>query len=127
LRIMVHDIIGRESGGFRVSFSSLIRDGQAVWMGQEPERGVWLDVELEVPIPLTWGAEIALSGEYRSVIRQRKKEIVITGLLEAADEDQVAAVRVGHSLLLVETRGSSPTVGTRVEIRIPELHLYPFL
>jgi hypothetical protein len=64
---MVHDIIGRESGGFRISFSSPIGDGQAVWIGQEPERGVWLDVELEVPIPLTWGAELAPSGENRSV------------------------------------------------------------
>ena len=111
--------------GTRVAFVSEYGSASARWAGPAPKVGEKYDVELSAEAPLSWGHDISASPAGTAAhIEPRGDGVTLDGLLEAHDQgDDVATLRIGRSLLLVETRGPAPPDGTAVRAQIETLVL----
>lgn len=110
--------------GTRVAFVSEHGSASARWAGTPPTVGAKYDVELSAAAPLTWGQDISAAPGAVARIVPRGDGVTLDGVLEAHDAgDDVATLRIGKSLLMVETRGAAPPEGTAVRAQIETLVL----
>jgi hypothetical protein len=86
------------------------------------------DVEIDVPVDLTWGA----TATYPPVVTEEYlasdgQMITLVARVEEMSSDGVLTLRLAEGLLLVEVRGRIPgaVIGELVEIKTPELKMYP--
>ena len=107
----------------RVSFLSEFGRGWAYWSGAEPGPGETRDVEVSIGCPLTWGAEIQTVGRTEPRIEACDGAATIRATLDTAEDDGFTALRMGPSLIMLETMGHPPPIGTSVEAHVPSLTL----
>jgi hypothetical protein len=107
-----------------VEFRAEAGAGVATWHGRPPEVGREYLVELDVPETLVWDETILPGSPAAPGVAAVGGRAYLCGPLEAYTDDGVAAVRVGTSVVMVETEGSPFAVGTRVLLSVGALHLY---
>jgi hypothetical protein len=106
-----------------VEFSSELGNASGSWQGTPPNLGETYHVEFSVGAPLTWGNDIQPSIESTNSLRKDGDEVLINALLEAFEEDGLAFLRIGGTVLMVDTLGNPPPIGTFVKAHIRELIL----
>lgn len=116
-----------DDGSGRVGFRTAIGAATGIWRGSRPSAGP-ADVEFDVPDEV---ADLTvLDAPHAGAIRAGDRTIVLSGTVTAigVDDDPVVTVRVGTDQLLVEAPAwqAALRVGDGVEMRVPELHLYPY-
>lgn len=89
----------------------------------KPRQGSTYDVELKMPL-VAWGEQIFLSDLSRPRITLANDQLLITSQIERVDSAGVLELRIGESVVLVETTGVPAEPGNWVDIRLPELDLY---
>jgi len=111
----------------RVSFECPDGSGEGLWHGREAPTAIALDVELAFGEPLFWGDAIRGVLDGPDAIYQQNDLVCLRGRLEALDDDCVAWIRIGASVILAETRGAPGIASGPVLITVPagHLHLYP--
>ncbi|MEU4032704.1 hypothetical protein [Streptomyces collinus] len=137
MRIEILDLLSSvEAGGVtEVVFSGGCGRAWAQWCGfEEPKVRALVDVEVDIPDGITsWaiadGPAIVASGAPGAPVR-------IRGVVEAADEDYVVAVRVGADVVLVEVADAAasllpelagkPQVGDSIEFTTPQIEVHPY-
>lgn len=108
----------------RVRFASGLGMGEAGWMGELPEEGGEYHVELAIDERLVWGDSIVVvepPGPHR--IAEDGAGVTLDATLEAIDDEGAATLRLGPSLVLIETEGTPPAVGATVRVRLGDLAL----
>ncbi|HLO02614.1 MAG TPA: hypothetical protein VK191_05865 [Symbiobacteriaceae bacterium] len=116
-------IKGRE---MRVRFTCEWGAGEARWVGPTPKPESKHDVEIDVAKELKWGTAIRLTLESQPLIATTIDGNRIIAQLEAVELDGTAAIRLGSSLILVDAVGEPLAPGSWVQVRTPDLVLYPF-
>ena len=106
-----------------VQFSSVLGNAYAYWQGTPPQLGETYHVEFSVGTPLTWGVDILPTTESTYQIKQEGDGVVIIAKLETYEEEGLAFLRLGGSLLMTETNGNPAPIETFVEAHIRELIL----
>lgn len=107
----------------RVSFDSDVGAAEAAWMGDLPAPAHDYHVELAINDRLEWGVDIVATAPAPHRIAQDGTGVTLDATLESIDDDGAAALRVGPSLVLIDTEGSAPPAGTAVRVRLAELTL----
>lgn len=121
--LSVHEV-GKE---LRVHFRSEWGEGEARWAGQPPAPGSEHDVELAIPKVLNWGATIRPSIETRPTITNGVEGNRLVAELRSAERDGTVVLRFGPVFVLAEANGApSAAPGSWVQVRTPNLVLYPF-
>lgn len=107
----------------RVRFTSALGAAEAAWMGDPPAAGRDYAVELAVGDRLIWGDSIVAIEPAARSIASGDEGPTLVATLESVDEDGAATLRLGPSLVLVETEGEPPPVGAIVRVRLADLVL----
>jgi hypothetical protein len=121
MKIQVQDV--QTTTPPRVQFTSELGGGEAAWLGDPPAAGQEYSVELAVGERLVWGEGIAAAEAASHAVTFADDGVELSASLEGIDDDGVATLRLGPSLVLVETEGTPPPVGTPVRVKLGELVL----
>lgn len=122
MRVIIKEIIN-QTQGYKVKFSTEYGNASAFWKGNEPHINKEYFVELEVPGVLYWKADIAVTEE-NHIIAVESDTVHLVGLLESIEEDGYTVIRLGDSIISLETLGESPAVGSYVKFTTNNLLLY---
>jgi hypothetical protein len=107
----------------RVNFSSDLGEAWAYWSGNPPKPGTTFDVELSAGASLTWGADIVPAAAGASSLDMNGDGVTLHATLEAREDDGFTVLRLGPSILMLETIGDAPPIGTFVRADLRELTL----
>lgn len=124
MRVKILETHLQTASSTSVRFSSDHGDSVGRWHSDMPESGREYDVEVEVPGVLEWGRDVVASSKTIPSISTTHDAVQICGVLELAHEDGVVTLRIGSSLLLVETQGQPPPAGTCVCMTVSHIDLY---
>lgn len=106
-----------------VRFDSEVGGAEAKWMGDLPDVGSDYYVEITINKCLVWGDDIIVTESLPHRITQSELGITLEATLESINSDGFAILRLGMTLVMIETEGTPPPVGTAVKIRLDELLL----
>ncbi len=123
MKVHIQNLEVSSDGKYHVQFSSELGNANACWQGAPPQLGEGYHVELSVGEPLTWGVDILSTVESTHRLEQESDCVVIKAKLEAYEDDGLAVLRLGGSIMMVDTFGNPPPLGTVVEAHIRELTL----
>jgi hypothetical protein len=121
MKIHVHKL---DPANHRVFFHSEVGAAEAGWTGDLPEAGRDYHVEISIREHLVWGADIVATEPVPHGIAQGGAGVTLDATLESIDtDDGFATLRLGPSLVMIETEGTPPPAGTAVRIRPVEITL----
>lgn len=86
-----------------VSFASKYGSSQAIWNGNDPEVNKEYFVEIEIKEILVYGKSFEKTTETNNRIEMHLGKTHIVGILESIEIDGYAVIRIGDSLIAVET------------------------
>jgi hypothetical protein len=72
---------------------------------------------------LIWGTDIVAMPPAPPRIAHGPTGITLDATLESIEDDGTATLRLGPSLVLIETEGAAPPAGTPVRVQIGEMQL----
>lgn len=98
--------------GFHVRFNCEFGTGAGLWHGSTPWTSAEYDVELEVPGVLLWGRDLAAGPDAAPMIFSGQDTTHLCAQLESVSDDGVIALRLGTSIVRVETSGDKAPLGT---------------
>jgi hypothetical protein len=125
MRIEIEEML--DAARRRVRFRSGAASVEGCWAGPgEVPVGRELDIEMDVSEETIMSASPAFWPPQHA-IAQDGGEVVIVGCAERVGGDGVIEFRVGQDLILLESIGPLADVveGMCLELRIPELKIYP--
>ena len=107
-----------------VVFRTKYGDTRAIWQGTIPPILSELEVEFEIQGILTWGLDIVAVNSVEPRIFNVDDSLHIRCVLESIEPDGYTVVRVDNSIIVIETEGTAPPVGTWVEVKSVKVLLY---
>lgn len=107
----------------RVAFSSDLGAAEAGWLGDLPEADRDYHVEIAINERLVWGTDIVTTPPAPPRIAQGPAGITLDATLESIEDDGAATLRLGPSLVLIDTEGTAPPAGTPVRVQVGEMML----
>lgn len=122
MRVKVMEAIN-QSQGLQVNFSTEYGNATALWSGNEPQISKEYFVELEVPGVLYWQKDITVSEEVCG-IALKSGMVHLVGLFESIEDDGYTVIRLGDSIISIETQGEPPETGSNVKLTTNNLLLY---
>jgi hypothetical protein len=124
MQVKIDKINEKETGEIYIEFSSLYGNSTGLWSGEKPILNKSYYVEVEVPQKLKWGIDIVKidSSEYR--IWNEQETVFINAQIDSVDDDNCLAIRLGDSIVLIETSGIPYAVGDFLEIVVSKIVLY---
>ncbi|WP_414553473.1 hypothetical protein [Anabaena sp. CCY 0017] len=123
MKVEIQNLELSSSDKHRVQFSSALGNACAYWQGIPPQLGETYHVELSVGTPLNWGVDILQTTESTYQLKQEGDGVGMIAKLETYEEEGLAFLRLGGSILMIETLGNPAPIGTFVEAHIRELIL----
>jgi len=109
----------------KVEFSSKFGEGIASWQGVMPKEGISYDVELEIPNVLKWGKDIHRINSQLYSIQLLNNRVCFEGKLESfSEEDGCCAIRLGDSIILLETEGTPSEVQSFLRFETENVIIY---
>lgn len=126
MEIKVFEINKQGKDEILIRFSSPYGSAHGYWMDQNPEINKSYHVEFDIPQVLVWGKDIkeAESDEY-SVGYDENGNIFIRSMFHSYDESGCLTVRLGESLVLVETKGDPIANCKFLRICFSKMNIYP--
>lgn len=107
----------------RVAFSSDLGAAEVGWIGDLPEADRDYHVEIAINERLVWGTDIVATPPAPPRIAQGPAGITLDATLESIEDDGAATLRLGPSLVLIDTEGTAPPAGTPVRVQVDEMML----
>jgi hypothetical protein len=122
MRVKVMEAIN-QTQGCQVNFSTEYGNATALWSGNEPQINKEYFVELEVSGVLGWQKDINVSEE-KCGISLDSGTVHLVGLFESIEDDGYTVIRLGDSIISIETQGEPPDIGSNVKLTTNNLLLY---
>ncbi|UQZ34689.1 hypothetical protein C2I18_14845 [Paenibacillus sp. PK3_47] len=110
-----------------VYFTAECGEGRGIWAGGPVKPGEELEAEFELPMLFMRWVDLVPVSSNEYGMRQEGAETVLTGVLENIEEDGTGYLRLGPELIMFECLGEPMALGGYVELRTPELGIYPVL
>lgn len=115
-----------ESNRTLVEFSSLYGVAKGFWKGNIPEINQSYYVELDIPKVLIMGTDIIETECREYKVWTDQENIFLNVKLECHEDDGCLTVRLGESIILIETVGSSYPKDSFLRIQLNEISVYPY-
>jgi hypothetical protein len=109
-----------------VRFRCAAGTATARWRGELPEVGADTQVEWDIEPQLRWGVNATLAGRTGDSIEDVASEVLVRGRVQSVETDGIITVTVADSPTLLEvSRAPEDLAGEWIELRAPELSLWP--
>lgn len=122
MRITINETSIKKNG-YQVNFSTEYGNATALWNGNVPEVKKEYFAEIEIPGILCWQKDISTTDE-KCFILLENNIVHIVALLESIEDDGYTVLRLGDSIITIQTQGKHPNVGSNVKITTNNLLLY---
>jgi hypothetical protein len=122
MRVIINEVTS-QTQGCQVNFSTEYGNATALWCGNEPEVNKEYFIEIEIPGVLYWQKDIAVTDE-KCIILLENSIVHIVALFESIEEDGYTVLRLGDSIISIETQGEAPNIGSNVKLTTNNLVLY---
>jgi hypothetical protein len=125
MRIQIVEVYDSRGSTPSVSFVSQIGSARGAWKGAGiPLASHVYEVEFEIGDDLVWGNNIQRAERSKPEMKLANGKVVITGLLETAQQGGQAAMRLEDSVVLLDVNGELPDDPCWVRAEISDLGLY---
>jgi hypothetical protein len=124
MKITLNTVVPSGRGQCSVVFKTAFGIGQADWVGDPPEPGVDVDVELDLDDDLIWGENLAPADRAGPSIDFDQGVLTVVGAPEAAAEDGTFALRLGDSIILLEAKELPKDLPEFVRIKVRNAKAY---
>ena len=123
MKITISEIAKNEQGNNTIKFTTEYGNAYALWNGSEPQINKEYIVELEIPGVLCWRRDI-ISAQEKYLITTENNKFSLVGIFESIDDDGYAVIRLGESIISIETTGDFLELGSFVKLFTDSLLLY---
>ncbi|MGB0640855.1 MAG: hypothetical protein ACPGTU_16060 [Myxococcota bacterium] len=101
----------------QVDFLTDFGPGIGIWKGLYPTTGQSFDVEIDIDAVLETGVNmVVVAAKNTPSMRTVADKAIIVGQLEQNEDDGVAIIRMGNSVLMVEFKGEALPLLSWVQI-----------
>jgi len=97
--------------------------GRGIWTVGVPRPGQEYDVEFDLDQPIRVGLNTKVTKDEVSRINNCEHQIMLIAKIEDVFENNTASLRFGDSLILVDYEGVLPSIGTWVEVTMPQIEI----
>lgn len=126
MRVQITEILFDEQlEAYQVSIATPFGTAYGKWNGDPPEMYAYYDVEIEAGPVLEWGESIAETAEERPLLDGVGETLTIQGQLEAVESSGIVYLRLGSSLISLETEGEPPPLDVYVRAHPDLILLFP--
>ena len=108
----------------RVIFASQYGKGMAFWDGESPKINTYYWAEIEIPELLEWDIDIKTEKSTAYMIGIQREACYFTAKVESACEDGSCIIRIGDSIVVLETEGRPFENGTYISFSSKEVTLF---
>ncbi|MGC5703115.1 hypothetical protein J4P02_23215 [Pseudomonas sp. NFXW11] len=108
-----------------VAFSCAFGSGRGRWRGSPTPLGQEQEVEISVDDQLHWNRDLRPSSANTPSLQWEQDQLRICGQLLQVDEDGVAALALGPSIILLALQGRPEQLPLFVELCTRQVQLYP--
>lgn len=124
MKIFVSKVIEKKAfDEYLINFTTDYGKGVGIWKGEEPNAGSEYFIEIDIDDILNWQKDIIYSEESYNISYDSKK-IYISGKFELIEDDGYTIIRIGNSIIALETIGSPYEIGKFIKISCNNLFLY---
>ena len=123
MRVKIEKIMNIENG-YKVVFSSQFGDATAIWNGARPQISKEYYAEIEVPGVLIWEKDINKSDKINIIEELENGKVGLCGILESIEDDGYAVIRIGDSIVAIETQGVQPKINSCIMVIAENILLY---
>ena len=125
MKVQITEILHDEVlNSYQVSFSTPFGTGYGKWRGEPPQIYQHYDVEIEAGPILIWGENINVT-EKEEFLLDDLEELTIQGKLESVEPNGVIYMRLGSSMISLETEGEPPHEDVFIKVNPDMMILYP--
>jgi hypothetical protein len=122
MKIIINEVVKKAHGNI-INFSTEYGNASALWKGTEPQINKEYFVEFEIPDVLYWRKDI-ISAEENCLIATENDKLYLVGFFESIDDDGYTVIKLGDSIVSVETQGEPLALGSFVMLSTNNLLLY---
>lgn len=115
-----------ENNGTFVEFSSRYGVAKGLWKGNAPEVNQSYYVELDITKVLIWGTDIIETECMEYKVWTEKENIFLNVKIECHEDDGCLSVRLGESIILIETEDIPYLKDSFLRIQLNEISIYPY-
>ncbi len=123
MKITINEIVKDMQGNNTIKFTAEYGNAYAWWIGTEPQKNKEYTVEFEIPAVLCWKRDI-ISTQEEYLLKTENNKFCLVGLFESIDDDGYAVIRLGESIVSVDTNGEPLDLGSIVKLFTDTLLLY---
>jgi hypothetical protein len=124
VKVIITSIKAEVEEGFKIRFTSSDGRGVAIFVGNKPNLNTDYFVEVEINGTLKWQEDITKIEDNVSKFEEEGNLVSVSGILESVDNDGYTVIRIGTTIIALETEGVHPPIGSTVKVRPSELKLY---
>ncbi|ROL82576.1 hypothetical protein BLX41_01915 [Pseudomonas protegens] len=125
MRITLTDIHPTPAQDLSVGFRCAFGDGRGQWLGPRPQVGQDYEVELSLEDEFSWNDNLEPCAHGPARLHWDQGALQVSGRLVRVDEDGVAALAVGPSIILLSLRGDPERTPQWVNLRARQVSLQP--
>ncbi|MGB8451169.1 MAG: hypothetical protein WCD89_02455 [Anaerocolumna sp.] len=123
MRVIIKRIINLEQG-YNVAFSSEYGNATAIWNGAEPQINKEYFVEIEVSGVLLWQKDISVTDIECKIEEMDNGVVYLSGVLESIEDDGYTVIKIGDSIVAIETQGVPPVINSCIKLVAKNIALY---
>ncbi len=117
--------VPQENGKVEVEFSTQFGRAKGLWMDDLPKVEQSYDIEISIDDVLQWGVDIFKAGDNNFLLQEAENNLfLLQGTLENYEEDGLSVIRLGNSILMVETTGEPQPIGSPVGMKVKTLKVF---
>ncbi len=122
--VTIEKIIKNIENGYKVYFSNQYGNATAIWNGDKPLISKEYYAEIEVTGVLIWEKDIFKSDKINRIEELENGKVGLYGVLESIEDDGYAVVRIGDSIVAIETQDVPLKINSCVMVSAENILLY---
>lgn len=123
MKVQINRVIN-QTKGYTVAFSNVYGSATAFWNGTEPQANKEYFVEIEIPEVLNWQKDITITDMNCKIEELDNGMAYISGVLESVEDDGYTVMKIGDSIIAIETQGEPPIIGSYIKFATSSIFLY---
>lgn len=125
MRITLTDIHLTAAQDLCVGFSSAFGNGRGQWLGPRPQVGQDYEVELSLEDEFSWNDNLEPCTHGPARLHWDQGALQVSGHLVRVEEEGVAALAIGQSIVLLSLLGGPERTPQWVSLRARQVSLQP--
>lgn len=109
MKVLINRVVNLTKG-YTVAYSNEYGSTSVFWNGAKPQINKEYFVEIEVPGVLNWQKDITITDMNCKIEELDNGIAYISGVLESIEDDGYTIMKIGDSIIAIETQGEPPII-----------------